>query len=152
MRTARRVRRGAGSLVPDGRYSHVDLETAPKVDVAVSEAQTVASWRGVRMPAVVLTTAITAAASIVGTYLATHKADQPADCASRGDMNAVQKQVSDLADAQRTLTQTISHNADTAHNEVRDVSISLQSIRDALAIRQRFQPEDTPVSNALRGK
>ena len=40
-----------------------------------------------------------------------------ADCASRGDMNALSKKVDEMSAAQYSLAATIAKNADTAHNE-----------------------------------
>ena len=134
-------------MKPDGRYSGVEQDSE-----VLNNAQSVASWRGVRMPAVVLTTAITCAASIVGTYLATHKADQPADCASRADMNAVQKQVEELTNTQRSMLATMGHNAEAAHAENVITNQSLQSLRDLLSLRPLEVRPDAAMSNAIRGR
>jgi len=74
----------------------------------------------------------------------------PVDCASRGDMNAVQKQVSDLTEAQRALTQTIARNADIAHNETRDIAVRLDSLRDQLAVQGRAPMFSERMSDALK--
>lgn len=104
-----------------GRYSRVNVETDPE---SLSESQTVATFRpGMRVPWVVVTTLITALASVVGTYYATHAT--PIDCASSGSVNALERHVSELSQSVSALTTTVGHNADTAHNDLAMVALKL---------------------------
>lgn len=97
-----------------GRYSKVTLESDPE---SLSEAQTAATFRpGVRVPWVFVTTLITALASVVGTYYATHAT--PIDCASKGDVNALDLRIGKQAEDIRALTATVNANAQQSHNDI----------------------------------
>lgn len=83
----------------------------------ILDAATVKSFTpGVRIPWVVVTTLVTALASIVGTYYSTHAA--PVDCASKGDFNALDKRLSDVERGVSNLTVTVNSNADRDHNDL----------------------------------
>ncbi len=82
----------------------------------LSEQATAKTFRpGVRPWAAIIAVVISSAASIITTYMVTHAT--PTDCASKGDMNAAQKQLSDLSATLTSLTATVNKNADNAQNE-----------------------------------
>jgi hypothetical protein len=111
---------------PSGYYNGVVDESDHN---ALSEDQMARVYRpGMRVPWVVVTTLITALASVIGTYYATHAT--PVDCASKGDLNAVDKHVSELARSVDLLTVTMNRNADQASGEVRNLGTRLQSYID----------------------
>jgi hypothetical protein len=86
----------------------------------LSDAAVARTFRpGVRPWVAVIGVAITAGASIISTYMLTHAA--PSDCASKGDMNAAEKQLSDLASTVNNLMTTVGKNADAAHNETSEL-------------------------------
>ena len=116
----------------------------------MSDAQTVRSWKdGPRTPWAVMGLAITTLGGILTAYLA--RPTVPADCASRGDMNALQKQVSDLDATQRTLTQTIARNADVAHNETTALTTEVRVLVNSLAVQgTRADPRAAPMGEFLR--
>lgn len=97
---------------PDGSYRGMVAEIDAEV---LSEAATVRTWRnGPRVPWAVVAVAITAIGGVTTAYVARPPA---LDCASRGDVNALDKRISDVAESQRKLTDTVSRNADQAHND-----------------------------------
>lgn len=99
------------------RSSHVDIEIDTEV---LSDADTAKTFRpGIRPWVAIIGVAITAAASVVSTYMLTHAT--PADCASKGDMNAAQKSISDLTTTVNNLPAAMAKNADTAHNETSEL-------------------------------
>lgn len=90
----------------------------------LSDEQTVRSFvPGVRIPWVVVTTLVTALASIVGTYYSTHAA--PPDCMSKGEGNALDKKIGDVARDLSNLTNTVNSNADRDHNDLEIVKSAL---------------------------
>jgi outer membrane murein-binding lipoprotein Lpp len=100
--------------MPEGRYSRVNVETEANV---LSDAQIAATFKpSVSVPWAVITVLITSMASVVGTYLATHST--PVDCASHGEVNALDKRVSDLNQTVSALTTTVNANADRSHNDI----------------------------------
>lgn len=108
-----------------GRYSKVAVEES-----VLSDKQTVAAWRpGVRVPVVIITTLITALASVVGTYFATH-GEHAGDCATSGEVNAVAKRVDELQTSVTALTTTVNKNADAAHNETAELRNTVQRNAD----------------------
>lgn len=104
---------------PDGRYSLV--EAGP------SDADLAKAIRGggVTIPTAVILALITALASVFGTYFTTHAT--PVDCASKSDVNALDKHVSELSAGVKDLTVTIARNADSAHNETQNIAVELHS-------------------------
>lgn len=102
---------------PDGRYRGPVVE----VDASVkSDAATVDAFRpGMRMPAVVAVALVTSIASIVTTYMLTHT--NPADCASKGELHALDTKFDALANDVTKLGPAIGKNADVAHNELGDL-------------------------------
>jgi len=71
--------------------------------------------------------AITAIVTAGLTWLASHHGEAPQDCASKGDLNALDKHVSDLGQSVRELQTTIGHNADQAHNDNANLATELHS-------------------------
>jgi uncharacterized protein YoxC len=61
------------------------------------------------------------------TWLASHGSGQPVDCASKADLNAMDKHVSELSESVRDLSTTIARNADQAHNETNGLAVELRS-------------------------
>lgn len=98
---------------PDGRYRGV-IESDATVR---SDAQTVETFRpGMRMPAVLAVALVTSVASIVTTYMVTHAT--PADCASKGELHALDTKFDTLATTVTALGPTMATNAAFAHNEL----------------------------------
>lgn len=120
---------------PDGRYRGPIVEVDPEVR---SDAAVAQSFRpGIRPWVAVITTAITALASIVGTYLATHGA--PVDCASKGEVNALSVQVGSIQKDLSTLTTTVNANANQVHNDISFLDTNVKgSIRDLDTRLQTF--------------
>jgi hypothetical protein len=110
--------------MPTGRYSRVNLETDPNV---LSDAQTAATFRpGVRIPWVIVSVLVTGLVSIICTYMSTHSA--PPDCASSGDMHAVNQHVDELNRTVTALTQTVNANADRENNHFAIVNGTLLTL------------------------
>lgn len=107
---------------PDGRYRGAVVE----VDASVkSDAQTVETFRpGMRMPAVLAVAIVTSVASVVTTYMLTHAT--PADCASKGEVNALSVQVGTLSKDLSSLTTAVNSNANNLHNEIANLDTRLQ--------------------------
>jgi len=129
-----------------GGYSVVRNDSTPAK--GADDDATVRSWRdGPRTPWAVMGLAITTFGGILTAYLM--RPPVSLDCASRADMNAVQKQVSELEKTQSALVIAMGRNADVAHNETQGVVNRLDAIRDQLAIQGRT-PFAERVSDALK--
>jgi hypothetical protein len=114
-----------------GIPSRNKLPSKPLVEVereAVSDADTVRAFHshgklGISIGSNVVVAAITAGL----TWLASHHGEPAVDCASKADLNAMDKHVSELSASVKDLTTSISRNADQAHNDTQNVATELHS-------------------------
>ena len=114
--------------IPDRHLrSRPDIEVDPP-EVGLSDADTVRAFHNkgklsVSIGANALVAVITAGL----TWLASHGSGAPVDCASKADMNALDKHVSELGESVRDLQTTINRNADQARNDTAMVATELRS-------------------------
>lgn len=81
---------------------------------------------GPRVPWAIIAVLISTIGGVTTAYVTTR--GNVADCATHGEVNALDKRLSDQGETIRTLTQTVGHNADQAHNDsegVRTLVLSL---------------------------
>lgn len=107
---------------PDGRYSLVEVDRDVK-----SDAETVKSFHSsgsIAIPVVVLTTLITAAASVLGTYFATRNTT-PVDCASRESVTALDGKLEQLNTRFSALTEKVIADSERQHNDIVDLKLRL---------------------------
>jgi hypothetical protein len=105
----------------DGRYSVVRNDSTPAAKAAddAEEARDFGKtvhvqYKGLRVA--VPSAVLAAAVSAIATFYATHST--PVDCASRGDVNALDMKVSKQAEDLRNLTMLVNANAERAHNDI----------------------------------
>lgn len=84
----------------------------------------------VRVPWVLVTTLITAIASVTGTYFATHST-APTD--THAEYHALDTRVADLAASVDRLAASVARNADVAHNDTAGLGIELHAYVNAHA-------------------
>lgn len=107
---------------PDGRYSLVEVDRETQSDAATVKSFHQSS--SVAVPVVVLTTLITAVASVCGTYFATRNTT-PVDCASRESVIALDGKLEQLNTRFSALTEKVIADSERQHNDLVDLKLKV---------------------------